>query len=315
MMPIFDLYSKRRKAERGEQPDVYTYDKIPNGLRVQIIHIWGDAIGNPLVDGEQNIRAAYQEIVEVLRREYQVFVLTKNNHAPHDSRYAFAELCEFFLSEKDTDRVLDVIELTAKVIDTFTRRFDYRYGRNFDETADGAIFELNNRFRENAIGYEFSDGRMLRIDSQLVHSEIVKPVLAVLRDKRYANAQKEFLDAHDNYRHGKNGPALVDCNKAFESTMKIICSKRKWTVSATASASQLIKVCYDNGLIPAYWQNHFAGLRSVLESGVPTARNKQGGHGAGAAPVPALPDHLVAYVLHLTAATILFLAEAERTMP
>jgi hypothetical protein len=68
-MPIFYLYSKRRKAERGQQPDVYTYDEIPSGLRVQIIHIWRDAIGNPLVDGEQNIRAAYQEIVEVLRRE------------------------------------------------------------------------------------------------------------------------------------------------------------------------------------------------------------------------------------------------------
>ena len=46
-MAIFDLYSKRRKAERGEVPDVYIYDKIPSGLRVQIVHIWGDAIGNP----------------------------------------------------------------------------------------------------------------------------------------------------------------------------------------------------------------------------------------------------------------------------
>ena len=27
-------------------PDVYVYDKIPQELKVQIIHIWHDAIGN-----------------------------------------------------------------------------------------------------------------------------------------------------------------------------------------------------------------------------------------------------------------------------
>jgi len=105
-MPVFDLYSKRRKAER-DQPDVYAYDEIPEGLRVQIIHIWSDAIGNPVNQGEDSIRSAYYEVVQVLRREYQVFSLTKNNRSPHDPRFAFAELCEFFLAEKNTERVLD----------------------------------------------------------------------------------------------------------------------------------------------------------------------------------------------------------------
>ena len=43
-MPIVDLYSKRQKRLRGEVPDVLTYDKIPQILRVQIIHIWDDFI-------------------------------------------------------------------------------------------------------------------------------------------------------------------------------------------------------------------------------------------------------------------------------
>jgi len=174
---------------------------------------------------------------------------------------------------------------------------------------------LNARFGENAVGYEYADGKIIRIDNQLTHAEIVKPVLEVLRDKRYANAQKEFLDAHVHYRHGKYAEALVDCNKAFESTMKIICNKRKWSVGPNATASEMIRACYDSGLIPAYWQTHFAGLRSVLESGIPTARNRLGGHGAGAAQSLAIPQNLVAYVLHLTASTILFLAEAEKKLP
>ena len=43
-MPIHDLFSKRRKRAAGETADVYIYT-IPEKLRVQIIHIWGDAIG------------------------------------------------------------------------------------------------------------------------------------------------------------------------------------------------------------------------------------------------------------------------------
>jgi hypothetical protein len=44
-MPIFDLFSKRQKRLRGEVPGVYTYDQIPQTLRVQIVHIIRDAKG------------------------------------------------------------------------------------------------------------------------------------------------------------------------------------------------------------------------------------------------------------------------------
>ncbi|MCP1852749.1 MULTISPECIES: STM4504/CBY_0614 family protein [unclassified Bradyrhizobium] len=314
-MAIFNLFSKRRKAERGVPAEVYTYDKVPEGLRVQIIHIWTDAIGNPAVSIEDKIRSTYQDIVEILRREYQVFTLTKNNRTPYDSRNAFGELCEFFLTEANVERVLDVIEITATVIENYTRQWNYLNRRNAEEIADDAISELNARFKENAVGYEYADGKIIRIDNQLTHTEIVKPALQLLRNARYANAQKEFLDAHESYRHGKHAEALLNCNKAFESTMKIMCAKRGWAISANATASELIRACYDNGLIPSFWQTHFNGLRSVLESGVPTARNRLGGHGAGAAPSAQIPKELVAYVLHLTASTILFLAEAEQKLP
>ena len=43
-MGIFDLFSKRQKRLRGEAPDVYTYDEIPEPLRVQIVHIFRDIL-------------------------------------------------------------------------------------------------------------------------------------------------------------------------------------------------------------------------------------------------------------------------------
>lgn len=92
--------------------------------------------------------------------------------------------------------------------------------------------------------------------------------------------------------------------------MKTICDKRKWSYPKGASAKTLIDVCLRNKLIPAFWQGHYSSLRSLLESGVPTGRNRLSGHGQGRVPVT-VPGHLASYMLHMTAAAIAFLAEAD----
>ena len=41
------MYSKRKKAaEKAGQEDVFQYDVLPEAFRVQVIHIWVDAIGS-----------------------------------------------------------------------------------------------------------------------------------------------------------------------------------------------------------------------------------------------------------------------------
>ena len=96
--------------------------------------------------------------------------------------------------------------------------------------------------------------------------------------------------------------------------MKSICDKRGWGYAGNATAKNLIQACLDNGLIPAFWQQNFTSLRSLLESSVPTGRNKLGGHGQGAS-TTSVPDHLVAYMLHMTASALVFLGDAEATLP
>ena len=92
--------------------------------------------------------------------------------------------------------------------------------------------------------------------------------------------------------------------------MKAICDKRRWNYPKNITANGLIDICLNKELVPSFWQSHYSALRSLLESGVPTGRNKLSGHGQGTAPV-AVPDHLAAYMLHMTASAIVFLAEAE----
>ena len=302
-MPIFDLFSKRQKELRGEIHDVYTYDVLPKPLRVQVIHIWNDIfVRYPYYSPERKL--AYEFIVETLCREYGVFELA--NTANRSKNYEL-EFHSFFFEEKDIEKALDAIELSFRVIDNNRRPYEA------SKLADDAIEELNNRFKEHGVGYYFTDGQIVRIDSEYIHAEIIKPGLMLLNKPYYGGAQEEFLKAHEHYRKGNAKEALNECLKAFESTMKAICEKRGWSYGNKATAKPLIQVCFNNGLIPSFWQSHYSSLRNLLESSVPTGRNKLSGHGQGTFP-ESVPAFLVAYMLHMTASAIVFLAEAEENL-
>lgn len=313
-MGIFDLFSKRKKRERGEIPDIYVYDEISDSLRVQIVHIWFDSLGdqNQYVESimydRNQTSTAYKFIVETLCREYGLFVLPTGNELNRDY---LAELVNFLLQEKDIEKVIDVIELSFKVIVISTTAYNYLLRTNSKEIANNAVEELNQRFKEHGVGYQFIENEIIRIDSQLIHNEVVKPALKLLSDKNYQGAQEEFLSAYEHYRHKKNKEALNDCLKSFESTMKAICDKRKWIYQTNATSKNLINICFDNKLIPEFWQNNLTSLRSLLEGSIPTGRNKLSGHGQGSDKIE-VPDYLVSYMLHMTASTIVFLIEAEK---
>ena len=223
------------------------------------------------------------------------------------------ELANYFLQVDEVDRQLDIVELSFRYIDELTREFNYLRQSRASERADQAIIELNARFKEHGIGYQYVHGEIVRVDSELIHSEAVKPAIRLLNSSQYRGAQQEFLSAYEHYRQGKNKEALNDCLKSFESTMKAICDKRNWAYEANATAKNLIKVCFDHGLVPVFWQQELSSLRSLLESSVPTGRNKLSGHGQGGTPTT-VPDYLVAYMLHMTASTLVFLTTAEQEL-
>lgn len=313
-MAVFDLYSKRQKRARGEMPDVYVYDNLPKTLRVQIIQIISDAFGEDIRNDNLNAinrryenrlsKKLYDFAVDVLRREFGVFELVRGVKSSRDS------LFEFFLGEEDIDRALDVVELCFKLM---KEKIDYNYQRvtMVKVDPDDAILELNERFKEHGVGYLFVSGEIIRVDSQFLHAEAVKPTLSLLHEDGFDGANDEFLSAHAHYRHGRYKECLVDALKAFESTMKTICCLRGWKTRPEDSAKNLIAVCMSNGLFPEYFNSQFSSVRSLLESGVPTVRNKNGGHGQGIEPVP-VPEYLARYALNLTATSILFMVEANR---
>ena len=303
-MKVYDIYSKRQKRLMGEFPDVYRYDYISKQLRVQIIHITNDAIGNP---GNQKNLEGFQNIHNILCREYGKFSLQEYRKGYID------DVLNFMLQTDDIEQVLDVVELIFKFINDRDNEVFLKTNYSSKISPNDASKELNIRFRENGVGYQYESGEIIRVDSQIIHAEAVKPVLLLLSDTRFKGANEEFLKAHEHYRHGQYKECLVECLKAFESTMKTICDIQGWIYQPGDTAKSLINVCFQNNLIPSYLQTQFTSLKSNLESGVPTMRNKNAGHGQGSQPLT-VPQYFAAYQLHMTASTILFLLEAEKSL-
>ena len=299
-MKFLKLFSERQKELRGEVPDVYQYETIPRELRVQVIHIWQEAFGGPepaTMGGlyyPSDTAAAYEFMHKTLSYHYGELGLG----GPRDSD--FDSIHNFFLQTEEAEKAIDVIELSFQYM-------DQRYSRI---SPDEAIAQLNYWFRKRGVGYQFESGQIIRVDSEFIHSEVVKPALSMLSDPMYEGANAKFLSAHEHYRAQRYDECMNDCLRSLENCIKSICDKRRWIYDNGDTIQRLIEIIFDNKLMPAFMESHFTGvrkaldvrkgLRSALESGVPTLRNKLSGHGQGSKEIP-VPEYIAAYTLHLTA--------------
>ncbi|MCH7747735.1 MAG: hypothetical protein IH939_06525 [Acidobacteria bacterium] len=306
-MGIHDLFSKRQRRSRGEFPDVFQYNDLPEPLRVQFVHILRDLFGDPGLDGSHT-EEAFKYLHDVLCREYGRFKLSEKYH--NTSPWSSAVFDFLLDTETETEQALSVIELAFHASVVFHEQYEFMRSSKPKLTPDDAAAELNHRFREHGVGYQLESNQIVRVDSQFLHAEAVKPVLTLLAQQRFEGANSEFLKAHEHYRHARYSESMSECLKAFESVLKVICTGQGWSFKETVTAKTLIDVAFTNHLLPAWLLSEFTALRSTLESGVPTIRNKRAGHGQGGK-IRTVPLYLAKYVLHLTASSILFLTDAE----
>jgi hypothetical protein len=109
-------------------------------------------------------------------------------------------------------------------------------------SADDAIEELNQRFRELGVGFQYADGKIIRVDSEFLHSEAVKPALALLDEAGFTGLADEFIRGIDHFRKGEKKDAVADALNAFESTMKAICDAQGWKYGPRDTAKPLQEV-------------------------------------------------------------------------
>lgn len=313
-MPVFDTFSRRSARKAATESDPLVYDEMPHPFRAQVVHIWSDSIGPyELFKGMRcngPINDAWDWIAKTAAREAGLPELPA---APTPDKQ-----CERYLYEvTDPNAALDLIEISMiglhRYLEPVWEKEDKWTSRT--RTADRvrpaqATEELNARFAQHSLGYQFVEGQLIRLDSEHVHAEVVAPALALLRSAQFAGAEQEYQSAHEHYRHGRHKEAMNDALKAFESTLKTICDERGWTYASTATASKLVDLVFEKELVPSSQRSHFDSVRAALQSGLGTLRNKMSAHGQGAS-IEAVPRYLAAHALHLAAANILLLVAAH----
>jgi len=297
----FDLFSKRERRRRGDIPDVYVYDVIPEALRVQLVQIIRRC---GMADRRRGgVVSIWKEVTRILRHEYGVFSL-----------YAVPGMTESILGAVEPKReVTDYIlsqESAALALDAVEVFLDRARFKRLRPAAVNAAKSVNRRFREHGVGYAFERGRIVRLDSEYLHVEATRVCLRLISGRRYAGVQEEFLRAHEHYRKDRCKEALNECSKALESTLKVIARERGWDLPTHQTLGKLLAACFKHGLVDQCWQDHFSSLQGLLASGASLARNRLGAHGQGSTPT-SVPAHLVAFTLHSTAAAIVFLVSAE----
>lgn len=303
-MRSYDVFSKRNKTF---QFDILKYDSIPEKFRNQVYFIWkySLAVGRAHTQQPNHATRVFDTLHDAICREHGISSLSFKQSTS-------VKKCEEFLrTSSNVEMVLDLIELSIRLIEPFQTDIHYNLS-NYEVTLDakGAIEDLNNRFRENGMGYEFAEGVLMRKDSELLHEEATKPALHLLQQEDFEGALDEFLEAHDHFRRGEYKACIVSASNAFESTMKTICAKRGWEVKGSGTSSQLISALVENEFIPSYLDTHINSLRNML-AGLSNVRNKKAGHGQGEEANP-VPEHFVNYTLHLCATNIVFLIEAYK---
>lgn len=308
----FDLFSSRHQPPRGNLP--YKYDELPQDFRVQVWYILERSLGKRYIEpGEWSTATLpyhlWTSVRDTLREERGVFYLSKQQ-----LRLGSRDECaQFFINEADPLGALDFIDLAFRIVDQVVRA-NPPYLLVAAECLvgpDEAISQLNERFDQHHLGFQFTGGEVMRRDSQFVHAEIIENAARLLTATGFEGPNQEFLNAHKSYLKGNTKEAIRETLNAFESTLKVICTQRKWKFdSQKDTSSRLIAIAFEQGLIPDYLQSQFSALRTTLEAGVPTIRNRAGGHGQGSDPVE-VPKYLAAYAMHLAASAINFLVAAH----
>ena len=182
------IFSKRQHTSPSET--------IPDELRVQIFYIWEKvwetAYYNNFGELQLSLLAydAFRLIEMTLREQYGVLSLDEDDDPDEDGYGCYRVVRKLLLETEDTGKVIDVIEVSFRYIDQEIReKFYGPKGDLLDEIfgtsrrdispdsipPDEAIDQLNGRFREHNVGYQYESGQIVKGDSPDSHSEVVKP--------------------------------------------------------------------------------------------------------------------------------------------
>ena len=290
-----ELFSRRYRDKSGD-PEVYIYNNFSQEFRNQCFHIVRDFINE------------MQKTTSVNVAEFICKKFAREKGLKYIEGYRYIndlDAISKYFDRSSNEDFFDFVDFiftncvgTKELIDAY-----WHFG---DDPFVRAADELNLRFKQHSLGYEFTNGEIIPKTNEVIHQQIIKPALKILTDERFRGAEEEYLLAFEHFKTGNNKDAILNAGKAFESTIKTICKELKYKYEYTSSAKKLVETLKSNGFYPSYLDSCLNNLCGLLEEGAPVVRNKESGHGQGAS-VKSTADEYVEYVLNTVASNIVFL--------
>lgn len=319
-MFVDNIRRRKRQMQQAKHGQVLIYDSIPKDLPGQMHQVLDDALGTyhrtSYMDPWEPVDSA-NRLWEVTERACarEIGHVDLGGHLMYGPANPRDRLLSYLTSTQDVDEFLVIIEIALKLAAQFYENVHPHQRRQLGcrLPPDDAVAEVNQRFTDVGFGYRFVSGQMICLSEEFIQREVTEPALACLIRVGLSHAEKDFRQAHAHYRAGAYEDANTAALRSFESTMKGICDANGWTYDPKATASVLVDCIIHNALVPAYANEEMTALRQLLKGGLPTVRNKAGGHGRGQNDKEAT-RHLAAFALHMCAATIVFLVECQENL-
>ena len=244
----YEIFSKRQQRMQNETPDTCQYETIPDELRVQIFYIWEKvwekAYNNNFDELQVSQLAydAYTSIETTLCEEYGVLDLDGGDDPNEDGYGCYRVVRNFLLETEDTNKVIDVIEVSFRYIDQVIRdkfyvpnddELDEIFGTSLPDIShdgippDEAIDQLNRRFREHSVWYQYESGQnesgqIVKVDSPDIHSEVVKPAEELPNNTQQAVNNFPINNENKKYFIGHGGSDIWKVLRDFlENTLKL----------------------------------------------------------------------------------------------
>ena len=218
-----------------------------------------------------------------------------------------------FIRDCSTEELLDLIEISFKVTD-FVGMPSIKNSNNEFVDAINDLLRIDHlpyQLVPMVYKYDHQSGwsvdniaeypKAILYEEELTHTEAVLPALSALSDPRFASANSEFREAHNDYRDGRYGDCIRNCGNSLESTIKAIHKRNNWSVDEKAPISKLVESLLARPNTPQW------SKQPILFIGM--ERNDKGTvHGAGNKPKN--PDRgMTRYILTATATIISAIVE------
>lgn len=311
---IFETFAHRKFLQsRGNEPDVYAYDSLPDQLRHQLCVAFSEGIGRYFYDASDgsytppNANSWWELIDRICRTEiFPYLSYTKE-------RSLAQRVFKFITDNKSIDDVLSIVEICCVGLVGVDNEHEPPEARGAKIKGSEAIKEINARFEQHSVGFQFKNRRIIRVDSKISHVEMIKPALMILMEAIFVKANEEFVLAHSHYRTAAFKDCVTAANRSFESMLKAICDVEGWPYGKGDGASELVTKVTTNGLFTHDFERSFTAYVAMLKAGLPAVRNDAGGHGEGLA-TASVTKHIARFALNLTASNLIFLGEAYSTL-